>query len=188
MSGFRFRTDRNEYYLNSESQELWIVDKLGMRERVNLSPTPLKVLHSLLKHAPLTVSPRELSKDAVGGLASTTDVQKAISTLRKGLGDRHAIVTDRDMGYRFNLAFSIGDDKWQRSAARTKVATGASAAVEGHLGGEADFEIHFDPDFAPQEVKEILTALADYYRACGGAGLALDLEAQEATVTEPVHV
>ncbi len=52
---------------------------------------------------------------------------------------------------------------------------------------EPDFEVHFDPSFAPAEVKDLLTAFADYYRACGGAGFELDLEAQEATVTEPVH-
>ena len=52
---------------------------------------------------------------------------------------------------------------------------------------EADFDIRFDPSFAPEEVKDLLTAFADYYRACGGAGFELDLEAQEATVLEPVH-
>lgn len=52
---------------------------------------------------------------------------------------------------------------------------------------ESDFDVHFDPSFAPEEVKDLLTAFADYYRACGGAGFELDLEAQEATVTEPVH-
>lgn len=51
-----------------------------------------------------------------------------------------------------------------------------------------DFDIHFDPAFEPEEVKEILTALADYYRACGGAGFELDLEPQEVPVKEPVHV
>ena len=53
---------------------------------------------------------------------------------------------------------------------------------------EADFDIHFDPDFAPEEVKDLLTALADYYRSCRGAGFELDLETQEAVVMEPVRV
>ena len=47
--------------------------------------------------------------------------------------------------------------------------------------------IAFDPSFSPDEVKGILTALADYYRACGGAGLELDFDLQEAFVREPVH-
>jgi hypothetical protein len=51
----------------------------------------------------------------------------------------------------------------------------------------ADFSIAFDPSFSPDEVKGILTALADYYRACGGAGLELDFDLQEASVREPVH-
>lgn len=53
---------------------------------------------------------------------------------------------------------------------------------------ETDFEIHFNSSFDPSEVKELLTALSDYYRACGGAGLELDLQQQEASVREPVHV
>jgi hypothetical protein len=52
----------------------------------------------------------------------------------------------------------------------------------------SDFEVYFAPNFSPDEVKDILTALADYYRKCGGAGFELDLEPQEATVKEPVHV
>lgn len=53
---------------------------------------------------------------------------------------------------------------------------------------EADFDIHFDPAFEPADVKELITALANYYRACGGAGFELDIEHQEAYVREPVHV
>ena len=52
---------------------------------------------------------------------------------------------------------------------------------------KADLDIHFDPAFEPTEVKDLLIALADYYRACGGAGFELDLKAQELTVKEPGH-
>jgi transcriptional regulator with XRE-family HTH domain len=63
-------------------------------------------------------------------------------------------------------------------------------AVEPSSAGdpESDFDIHFDPQFAPEEVKDILTALANYYRSCGGAGFELNLEPQETTVKEPAHV
>lgn len=58
----------------------------------------------------------------------------------------------------------------------------AHAAPEGF-----DFSIEFDSRFSPDEVKSLLTALADYYRACGGAGFELDFELQEASVREPIH-
>jgi len=35
------------------------------------------------------------------------------------------------------------------------------------------FSIHFAAEFAPTEIKGILTALANYYRACGGIGFEL---------------
>jgi len=44
-----------------------------------------------------------------------------------------------------------------------------------------------DPMLAPETVTSALTALANYYRACGGVGLSLEFESQEA-VTEEVHV
>ena len=55
------------------------------------------------------------------------------------------------------------------------------------LAESNDFSIAFDASFSPEEVKGLLTALADYYRACGGAGLELDFEIQEASVKEPIH-
>lgn len=60
--------------------------------------------------------------------------------------------------------------------------------VEGKPEPEPDFEVHFDPAFEPEEIKDILTALADYYRAVGGAGLELSIEEQETTIGEHAHV
>ena len=57
----------------------------------------------------------------------------------------------------------------------------------GLLTDGADFSIQFDPSFSPDDVKAVLTALADYYRACGGAGLELDFDLREASVKEPIH-
>jgi transcriptional regulator with XRE-family HTH domain len=59
--------------------------------------------------------------------------------------------------------------------------------IQEKLEAEADFEVQFDPEFDPSDVKYILTALADYYRASGGAGFEIDLEMQEAIAKEPVH-
>jgi hypothetical protein len=65
-----------------------------------------------------------------------------------------------------------------------KVAYGSAQAA---VAEGADVSIAFDPSFSPEDVKGLLTALSDYYRACGGAGLELDFETQEASAREPVH-
>jgi len=51
-----------------------------------------------------------------------------------------------------------------------------------------DFDITFDPELTAQEVKIAFEALANYYRAGGGVGLAVEFEHQEAEVREPIHV
>jgi len=63
----------------------------------------------------------------------------------------------------------------------------AYATAEAVLKEGEEFSIAFDPSFSPDEVKGILTALSDYYRACGGAGLEVDFDLQEASAREPVH-
>lgn len=40
------------------------------------------------------------------------------------------------------------------------------------------FDLVFDPTLTPHQVKTCLQALADYFRACGGLGLRIDLELQ----------
>jgi hypothetical protein len=57
--------------------------------------------------------------------------------------------------------------------------------------GEAtaqQIDITFDSTLSPEQITGFLNALADYYRACGGAGLAIDFELQELIVQEPVDV
>ena len=51
-----------------------------------------------------------------------------------------------------------------------------------------DISITFDPQLTADQVLATLTALADYYRACGGVGLPADFESQEAVVEEDIHV
>jgi len=50
---------------------------------------------------------------------------------------------------------------------------------------EADFNIRFAPDVSPDQVRRVLTALADYYRACGGVGLRIIPEMEEVLVNSP---
>ena len=51
-----------------------------------------------------------------------------------------------------------------------------------------DFEIAFDPKLSDHEVKAAFEALANYYRACGGVGFAVEFEHEEAHVRELIHV
>jgi predicted DNA-binding protein YlxM (UPF0122 family) len=51
----------------------------------------------------------------------------------------------------------------------------------------SNLEIGFDPVLSAQDIAEILSALADYYRACGGVGLRVDFGLEEAVVRTPVH-
>jgi hypothetical protein len=44
------------------------------------------------------------------------------------------------------------------------------------LNDKADFRLTFQPDVSPEQLKGVLTALADYFRACGGVGLRIDPE------------
>jgi hypothetical protein len=83
--------------------------------------------------------------------------------------------------------------QWVESRGRTTDddRVSASGAAEKHAdepGVSPDLEIAFDPAFSPDEVKGILTALADYYRGCGGAGFEVEGHFEEARVREPVHV
>jgi hypothetical protein len=85
------------------------------------------------------------------------------------------------------LAKVFGLDPDELTTAPPSLLLSKVVPAKPRLRGEEDFNISFDPDFEPVEVKDILTAFADYYRVCGGAGFEIDLESQEATVKEPVH-
>jgi hypothetical protein len=50
----------------------------------------------------------------------------------------------------------------------------------------SDFSVTFDQSLTPEQIKATLTVLANYYRTCGGVGLSVEFENQEA-VPEEVH-
>ncbi len=47
---------------------------------------------------------------------------------------------------------------------------------------ECDFTIKFSPDISPTQVKLVLTALSDFYRACEGVGFRIQPEVEEVLV------
>lgn len=48
------------------------------------------------------------------------------------------------------------------------------------------FEIRLPADCSPEEIKSLLTELSNYYRACGGLGFVVELDAVDIFVQEPV--
>lgn len=52
----------------------------------------------------------------------------------------------------------------------------------------ATFQIAFHPGLAAESITDVLSALADYYRACGGIGLEVDFDLEEVRVKERVRV
>jgi hypothetical protein len=57
----------------------------------------------------------------------------------------------------------------------------------GHSLLYSEVPVVFDDALSAEQIKSTLTAIANYYRACGGVGLSIDFESQEA-VTEEVGV
>jgi hypothetical protein len=53
---------------------------------------------------------------------------------------------------------------------------------------DAPFTIEFDPRVPPLKVKSVITALADFYRACGGVGFEVGFDLEEVLTMGPVHV
>jgi small subunit ribosomal protein S2 len=50
------------------------------------------------------------------------------------------------------------------------------------------FTVRIHEDIDPAKAARVLTALADFYRTCGGVGFKVDFELQDVLVGEPVHV
>jgi hypothetical protein len=50
------------------------------------------------------------------------------------------------------------------------------------------FIVTVHPEVSPNAFTAVLSALADYYRACGGVGFKVDFELQEALIEEPENV
>lgn len=73
-----------------------------------------------------------------------------------------------------------------RDAAGRFLATplGAASLSVPFNDGSAEFTITFDHELATEQVKGVLYALAEYYRACGGVGLEMDFELEEALTRE----
>ena len=52
---------------------------------------------------------------------------------------------------------------------------------------DPNFKLYFHHDLSDYQVADVFTALADYYRACGGTGFEVTFQADEASVPLGVH-
>lgn len=77
--------------------------------------------------------------------------------------------------------FAGGDDLSEDSGNRSK--------KKEDTGGPLlpDFLVSFDPDLTESQVRVAFEALAEYFRACGGAGLSVKFEYEHAEALEPTH-
>jgi hypothetical protein len=73
-------------------------------------------------------------------------------------------------------------EPWIPSGARV----GSWGVADYRHESSEDFAIVFDPDLTPEQVRQTLSALAEYYRACGGLGLKIEFQLQETTAEELV--
>jgi hypothetical protein len=64
--------------------------------------------------------------------------------------------------------------------------SGASRS-SSESSAESDFTIAFAPELSVEQIKAALTAIADYYRKCGGVGFRINFELQSVLIGEP-HV
>ena len=51
----------------------------------------------------------------------------------------------------------------------------------------ADDLLRFSPELTPDQVRGFMEALSDYWRSCGGIGLSVDFQSEEARVAETVN-
>jgi len=77
-------------------------------------------------------------------------------------------------------------DVFQRILARQNLLTEESGRSAADISDE--FTITFDSHLSAEQIKFTLEALADYYRACGGVGLAIEFELEEIRIRELAHV
>jgi hypothetical protein len=74
------------------------------------------------------------------------------------------------------------------ASARASGAGSAHAFVQGGKVVNEELLVTFDSSLSAEQIRATLTALAVYYRACGGVGLPAEFEGQEASVLEDARV
>jgi len=95
----------------------------------------------------------------------------------------------------YQQAIELTPNLWERDTSRLVksileadiIADDDEANGVKRLGLSGEFRIVFDPGMTIEQITGTLTALANYFRECGGVGLPADLEMERAEVLEDVH-
>jgi len=102
-------------------------------------------------------------------ISTSTDVRAALVRARCALFLRR--ITPQEV----QAILNSGGDEWLDYPDKLAAKINAFfAAGEAPLPADG-FTITFDPSLTPEQVKGVLTALADYYRACGGVGFEVEV-------------
>jgi hypothetical protein len=130
-----------------------------------------------------------IGREIWGPRAEGSTVRATIGRLRKSLADHYAEFPEDA------ITISIPKGTYVPKFTSTKLRQGnadyaeATRVLTTALGedlSKAAFELFVDTSITATQMKSALTAIADFYRACGGSGLQLEFEAQSADVTERI--
>ena len=80
------------------------------------------------------------------------------------------------------------DKDLEEAAARVeREVTLAFEEAERALQPTDDLTVYFHPDLSQEQIEKSFAAMADYYRACGGTGLRVEIEEQDVRVLEVAY-
>jgi hypothetical protein len=86
-----------------------------------------------------------------------------------------------------NFAAALEQNVVELSGSSAGIASAHASFVDREVANDELF-VTFDQSLSAAQIKDTLTALAAYYRACGGVGLPAEFESQEAAVLEDARV
>jgi hypothetical protein len=115
---------------------------------------------------------------------SQDDVEPFVDSILEGRIPQRAVASLRDL----IAALEMRSADKTAEPSRVRVGQVAKDMRNRAPNGSDELFVTFDPSLSAEQIQRTLTALAQYYRACGGVGLPADFESQEAPVLEDLHV
>jgi hypothetical protein len=112
-------------------------------------------------------------------------VQATVSSLRRSLEKYYALFPKDP------VQISIPERTYVPTFTSIKLRRDAAdqhpqGPIQGDGLSKAAFELFIEDSITAEQIESAFTALADFYRACGGCGLQLEFEKQFADVTERI--
>ena len=173
-----------------EDAVLEVVSPDGARRYVRVAQSPFLIGRGAETGNHLQLSDRRISNNCAAILIEANRFYLEDRGQRRGLFINGEKVESRELQNGDVITFGL-EDSYEilfRSSSGSDEAHGAIRAYSSENASKPDFTIRFDGRLSPEQIVATLKALSDYYRACGGAGLAIDPEIQELRVESPVGV